>query len=150
VSVRFIPSRSAIIPPAWKIDTVSQPNEDHRLWFLLLGAMLSSSKAKGEALAKISLEDVPKPLMGMWKAIRDGKAEEAKIEAGGWQMRPSEGTIIEQVVRTLQERALEDCCRKTLSHVEFAKGLTPAQLLDLLDSLSSKVRAKQASLEKKD
>lgn len=116
-------------------------------WLLLLGAMLGNKSVLGSAVKVFAPDDVPEEFRTLWAALKLQDADSIKtaLEKFGV-VKNGEGATA-SLIRCLQERALTNYCQATMRRVEFAKGVSPEQLLTLLDSMTTRIRAKQASME---
>lgn len=127
---------------------MSGSNIEHGQWFLLMGAMLASKAARELAVKRLAVEDVPEPLRELWNALKSEQPEGIRAALEGFGVARNGGkSALDELVRTLQEKALADYCRKTMDHVKFAKGVDPENLLTLLDTLATRIRARQAAME---
>jgi hypothetical protein len=124
---------------------MNQNHPDDRLWLLLLGAALVYKPIRDLAAKSLEDKDAPPELRPLWAAIKAGNGDRIREWLG---CEPSGGTVMESVLRKVQERALSDFCKLALDHVKFSKGLTGEQVIDILDNLRSKIVHKQTCLEK--
>lgn len=124
-------------------------NKENQLWLMLLGAMLVSTKQRDLAAKVIETADVPQQFLELWRAITSGQALEVKGAFRAYLPNPAEQneTCWDAMLRTLRELAMERYCSKVRTQMEFSKAITADQLLDLLDSYSSKIRCRKAALE---
>lgn len=126
------------------------PDNTHRLWYLLLGAMLAHKPTRDLAMERLSVEDLPardKPLVDLWQAVTNGDKAGVSAVARAWNVEIWNDGVVASIVRRLQEVSAQEMCNRSLSSVQFAKGLTPEQLLTLLDTTASRIRARQAQIE---
>lgn len=128
---------------------MSSLNTEVGQWSLLLGAMLASKAARELAVKRLSSEDVPEAMRDLWTALKSENADQIRLHLEVYGVPRNGKTAIEELVKTLQEKALAAYCHKTMSSVQFAKGVGPEQLLTLLDTMATKIRTKQAALEGK-
>ena len=123
--------------------------KDHETlqWLLLLGAMLGSAAFLKESGAKLSLEDVPQPYKPLWQAMQSGQAEAVRGVLVGWGVEANGEKTLAALLRAVQQRALAEYCRNTVTRAGLAKGVDPDQLLVILETMATRIRAKQDGLE---
>lgn len=121
-------------------------SQETRLWLLLIGAMLTSPKeARAKHMTALAASDVPVDLRDLWTALEKGNAPQGWAELGKFGV-SNTGNPVQAIVRVLQDAAMDRYAKQAASALQYSRGLTADQLLNMLESTASQIRARQAAI----
>lgn len=127
---------------------MSAPPDNNPQWLLLLGAILVNRELRDRATRVIADMDVPPEHREFWAAIKSGDGDSGRKAARKYfQLEPTDASCFDALLRTLQQAALASLCKSAADQINHLKGVGPDGMLNILDSLTTKIRAKQAALE---
>lgn len=123
------------------------PENNHQ-WLLLLGAVLVNREYRDQAVKVIADMDVPAEHRELWTAIKSGDKDRGRKAARKYfQLEETDASCFDALLRTLQQAALTRLCKDAAEQINHLKGVGPDGMLSILDSLTTRIRAKQAALE---
>lgn len=121
---------------------------DVKQCLILLGAMMVSKQMRDQAVAVLEDNDVAQECRPLWRAIKSGIGADVRGEARKYFLvEEADASCFSALVRNLQQTALSRFCQESVTRVQIAKGIGPEGLLNILDTMSTRIRAKQAALE---
>jgi hypothetical protein len=123
-------------------------NNDHRLWYMLLGAMLASQPVRKSAIGKITYADVPKGPDELWRWIEAGDAEAVRGCVRGMKVDVWDDGVLPSLIRHLQEQAMGVLCENMIARAQFTRLQKPEELRDKFMKMASVLDARVESLAK--
>lgn len=124
-------------------------SNDNQQWLLLLGAIMVNKDLRNRATQVLADSDAPIEHRELWKAIKAGDGGQVRTAAAKsyFPLEASDKTCFDALLRNLQHASLRGVIKLAADQISTMKGVDADGMLHILESLSTKIRAKQAALE---